>query len=89
MFMCSALGAGRRLCGNKGCLVTETIQEWAYVCLASFVCEILLAKRAIPALKIASFGAGGRFGGKVLQVMFAISREGLIRWCHARREHIR
>ena len=71
MFMCSVLGAGRRLCRDKGCLVTETVQEWAYVCLASFVCEILLAKRAIPALKIASFGAGGRFGGKVLQVMFA------------------
>ena len=66
MFMCSVLGAGRHLCRDKGCLVTETVQEWTYVCLASFVCEILLAKRAIPALEIASFGAGGRFGGKVL-----------------------
>ena len=71
MFMCSVLGAGGCLCGNKGYLVTETVQERAYVCLASFVCEILLAKRAIPALEIASFGAGGIFGGKVLQVVFA------------------
>ena len=66
MFMGSVLGTGRRFCGDKDRLVSEPVQKRVYVCLAGFVCKVLLAKRAIPALEIASFRAGGRFGGKVL-----------------------